>query len=69
MESFFSSVINFRGREFGEAILAMAPTQPLVRCRETFIAEVGVGGGVGVGVGVGVDLHRGGDRDDTQLSP
>lgn len=38
--SFFSSVINFRGREFGEAILAMAPTQPLVRCRETFVAEV-----------------------------
>jgi len=38
--SFFSSIINFRGRDFGEAILGMSPTQPLVRDRETFIAEV-----------------------------
>ena len=38
--SFFSSIINFRGRDFGEAILGMSPTQPLVQCRETFIAEV-----------------------------
>ena len=40
MSSFFSSIINFRGRDFGEAILGMSPTQPLVQCRETFIAEV-----------------------------
>jgi len=38
--SFFSSIINFRGRDFGEAILGMSPTQPLVKDPETFIAEV-----------------------------
>ena len=38
--SFFSSIINFKGRDFGEAILGMSPTQPLVQNRETFIAEV-----------------------------
>ena len=40
MGTFFSSVIQFEGKQFGESILGMSPEQPHVECRETFIAEV-----------------------------
>ena len=40
MGTFFSSIIQFQGRQFGESILGMSPEQPHVKCRETFIAEV-----------------------------
>ena len=38
--AFFSSIINFQGPPFAEAILGMAPEQPLVKSRDEFISEI-----------------------------
>ena len=38
--SFFTSIVKFQGTEFGESILNMSPTQPLVKKPDEFVAEV-----------------------------
>ena len=38
--SLFTSIVKFQGTEFGNSILNMSPTQPLVKKPDDFVAEV-----------------------------
>ena len=41
-KSFFSAIINFKGQEFGHAILGLAPSQPHVKDTQAFVEEIEV---------------------------